>query len=452
MKILIAGGGKVGSTLARQLSAEGHDLTLIDSNARVLESIMDKYDVMAIQGNCAVKDVLLEAGVMEADLLIASTALDELNLLCCMTAHGINKNLHTIARIRNPEYRKQFYDMRDTFALSMTVNPESQAAEEIYRLIQYPGFLKLDTFAKGRVEIVELRITPDTKLAGEKLSNVYSVIKSKILVCAVARDGEVIMPDGNFTLKTDDRVFVTASKQNLEQLLSNLGIITQKVRKVLICGGGKVSYYLADRLEKSGISVKIIESNLKRCEELSEQLTNYTIVNGDASDRTVLESESITNYDAVVSLTGMDEINIMTSLYAHISGVHNVITKMSRVDNSSFLDSLPIGSVVCPKELCCNNIVRYVRAMGNQTGAAVAVHFIADGLAEAVEFIADDTVKNCGVPLKNIKTKPNVLISCIARGGKTEIPDGNSSFDVGDTVVVVTNSDNTVYKLNDIFE
>ena len=452
MKILIAGGGKVGDTLARQLSAEGHDLTLIDSNAKVLEAVMDKYDIMAIQGNCAVKDVLIEAGVMDADLLIAVTATDELNLLCCMTAHGINKNLHTIARIRNPEYRKQFYDMRDTFALSMTVNPESQAAEEIDRLIKYPGFLKLDTFAKGRVEIVEFRVKSDSGLVGTKLSNMYSIVKCKILVCAVLRDGEVIMPDGNFEFRADDRVFVTASKNNLAELLRNIGVITQKVKRVLLCGGGKVSYYLADRLEKAGISVKIIENNVGRCEILSQQLTSSTIVYGDASDRTLLDSEGIANYDAVVSLTGMDEINIMTSLYAHMSGVKNVITKMSRVDNSSFIDSLPIGSVVCPKELCCNNIVRYVRAMENQTGAAVAVHFIADGMAEAVEFIADETTKHCGVPLKDIKTKANVLISCITRGGKTEIPDGNSSFDVGDTVVVVTNSSNTVYKLNDIFE
>lgn len=452
MKILIAGGGKVGDTLARQLSAEGHDLTLIDCNASVLESIMEKYDVMAIQGNCAVKDVLIEAGVEEAELLIAVTATDELNLLCCMTAHGINKNLHTIARIRNPEYRKQFYDMRDTFALSMTVNPESQAAEEIDRLIKYPGFLKLDTFAKGRVEIVELKIAADSKLVGTKLTNMYSTVKSKILVCAVLRDGAVIMPDGNFELQAEDRVFVTASKNNLADLLENLGIISKKVKRVLICGGSKLSYYLAGRLESSGISVKIIEKNAARCEELAQLLNNSTIVLGDVSNRALLDSESIANYDAVVSLTGMDEVNIMTSLYAHISGVRHVITKMSRVDNSSFLSSLPIGSVVCPKELCCNNIVRYVRAMGNQTGAAVAVHFIADGMAEAIEFVADKSVRNCGVPLKDVKIKKNILISCITKGGKTEIPDGNSSFDVGDTVVVVTNSNNSVYKLNDIFE
>ena len=452
MKILIAGGGKVGDTLTRQLSAEGHDLTLIDCNASVLEAAMEKYDVMAIQGNCAVKDVLIEAGVNEAELLIAVTATDELNLLCCMTAHGINKNLHTIARIRNPEYRKQFYDMRDTFALSMTVNPESQAAEEINRLIQYPGFLKLDTFAKGRVEIVEIRISSDSKLVGTKLSNIYSTVKSKILVCAVLREGEVIMPDGNFELKADDRIFVTASKSNLSGLLENLGIISRKVKRVLICGGGKLSYYLAGKLEKSGVSVKIIEKSPARCEELAQNLENTTIVLGDISNRSLLESEGISNYDAVVSLTGMDEVNIINSLYAHIMGVNHVITKMSRVDNSSFLDSLPIGSVICPKELCCNNIVRYVRAMGNQTGAAIAVHFIADGMAEAVEFVADESVKNCGIPLKNLKLKPNILVSCITRGGMTEIPDGNSCFNIGDTVVVVTNSKNSVYKLDDIFE
>ena len=452
MKIIIAGIGKVGDTLTRQLSAEGHDITVIDQRAAVLENVMEKYDVMSVQGNCAVKDVLLESGVMDAELLIAVTATDETNLLCCMTAHAINKNLHTIARIRNPEYRKQFYDMRDTYALSMTVNPEGQAAEEIERLLKYPGFLKLDTFAKGRVEIVEIRVDRESPLNGIQMSNIYSIVKCKILVCVVLRSGKVYMPDGSFTFETDDRIFVTASKDNLSQLLNNLGIITQKVRRVMICGGGKVSYYLADRLEKAGFAVKIIENDLERCETLSRELDNTIIVYGDASNKNVLENEGLSNYDAVVSLTGMDELNIITSLYAHISGVRHVITKMSRVDNSSFLDSLPIGSVICPKELCCNNIVRYVRAMGYQTGAAVAVHFIADGMAEAVEFVADNNTRNRGVPLKDVRIKPNILISCITKGGRTEIPDGNSFFDTGDTVVVVTNSNNSVYRLDDIFE
>lgn len=238
MKIIIAGDGKVGAILTRQLSAEGYDLTLIDANLKVLESTEERYDIMAVQGNCASMEVLEQAGIREADLLIAVTNADEVNLLCCMTAHGMNPDIHTIARIRNPEYTEQIYKMQNLFALSMMINPERQAALEIERLLKYPGFLKRDTFAKGRVEIVELRVEAGHKLCNIALNDLYNIVKCKILVCTVIRNGKAVAPGGNFVLMEGDRIFVTAPANVLTMLLKNLGIITHKVKRVILCGGG----------------------------------------------------------------------------------------------------------------------------------------------------------------------------------------------------------------------
>ncbi len=451
MKIIIAGTGKVGASLARQLTSEGYDITVIDSESGVLDTAGEQYDVMTVVGNCASKSILTAAGVETADLLIAVAGSDEINLLCCLTAYTINPDIHTIARIRNPEYASQIYDMRDKFALSMTINPEKQAAIEIERLLKYPGFLKLETFAKGRVEIVELRVEEDSKLCGLSLSEINSVVKCKILVCSVLRDGNVITPSGNFKLEAGDRIFVTASTHNLTTLLKNLGIITKKVRHVLICGGSRVADHLSQRLVKSGINVTIIEKNTEKCLELASTLPDVGIINGDATSSFTLEAQGIERCDALLALTGMDEQNIIISLYGHTHKVPNIITKLDHIDDSGILDFLPQSSVVCPKDLSCNTIVRYVRAMQNQTGAAVAVHLIADGKAEAIEFRLDKSTPQCGVPLKELKLKKGVLISCITRRGKTEIPDGNSSFVAGDSVVVVTNSC-TIYQFGDIFE
>ena len=452
MNIIIAGDGKVGSTLTRMLSAEGHDVTLIDSNAQVLDSSLERYDVMAVHGNCASMDVLNQAGIQDAGLLIAVTNADEVNLLCCTTAHALNPKLHTIARIRNPQYMEQIYQMRDVFGLSLVINPENQAATEIERLLKYPGFLRRDSFAKGRTEIVELRIRPDSKLCNVSLIDLPNVVKCKVLVCAVLRNGQALVTNsGSFTLREGDRIFVTAPTRNLTTLLKNLGILTRRVRNVMICGGGRVSYYLASMLEKSGISVQLIEQNLARCQELAALLPGCDIIHGDGTDQSLLESEGMTEADALISLTGLDELNMIISLYAQSRGVGQVITKLSRMENRTMMDALSLGSVVCPKELCCNTIARYVRAMDNQSGAAVSVHAIADGQAEAVEFLVDETTKNCGVPLMNIKMRPDVLLASITRGVHVEIPSGNSTFEIGDTIVVVTSGQGTIRQLNDIF-
>lgn len=451
MNIIIAGGGKVGQTLARQLSAEGHDLTLIDRDNQVLEKTVDRYDAMVVSGNCASKEVLLSAGIVDADLLIAATAMDEVNLLCCMTAHGLNNNLHTIARIRTPEYAEQIMTMRDVFPLSMTVNPELQAALEIERLLKFPGFLRRESFANDQTQIVELRIDSNSKLCNLPLSELGTVVKCRVLVCAVLRAGAAVTPTGNFVLKEGDRIFVTAPTANLAILLKSLGIGTKKVRNVLLCGGGRVSYYLAGLLEDDKMSVRILEQDPARCTDLASTLPQTTVILGDCSSQATLDSQGLEDMDAVVTLTGLDETNMVVSLYAGSRGVGQIITKLGRTENSKLADTMALGSTISPKELCCNSIVRYVRAMQNQTGAAVSVHTIADGQVEAVEFLVDETTKNCGNPLKDIKLKPNVLIASISHGADSQVPGGGSVFQPGDTVVVVTSGRGVLHTINDIF-
>ena len=451
MNIIIAGNGKVGSTLTRLLCAEGHDITLIDTNARVLEANQEQYDVMAVNGNCAAMETLLQAGVRDAELLIAATSADEMNLLCCTTAHGLNPKLHTIARIRNPEYTNQIYKMRNIYGLSMLINPERQAANEIERLLKYPGFLRRDVFAKGRTEIVELRIDTKSKLCGVQLMDMSGIVKCRVLVCAVLRGGQAMVPNGTFTFQDGDRVFVTAPTKELTILLKNLGIITRRVRRCLLCGGGRVAIYLANALEKSGISVTVIEKNYERCQQLCAMLPDSTVIHGNVGNTGLLESEGLSQFDAVVTLTGEEELNMIVSLYAGSMGVPQVITKLGHVSNQGILDMLKLGSVVCPKDLVANNIVRYVRAMQNQTGAALSVHAIADGQVEAMEFLVDEETKGCGTPLKNLKTKANVLIASISHGSTTEIPNGDSTFNVGDTLVIVTTGRGSIRQLNDIF-
>lgn len=452
MKIIIAGDGKVGSTLTRELAAEGHDITLIDAKAEVLELSEERYDVMIVQGNCASMATLSQAGVQDAELLIAMTGADEVNLLCCTTAHGMNPKLHTIARIRNPEYTDQIHKMRNLFGLSMVVNPEGQAAIEMMRLIKYPGFLKRDTFAKGRVEIVELRIREDSKLCNASLYDLGNIVKCKILVCAVLRNSKAIIPDGNFTLQAGDRIFVTAAVRELTLFLKNIGIITHKAKRVILCGGGRLSYYLAQLLVKDGIMVEIIEQDYDRCLSLANQLPEVTVVHGDASNEFLLESERVADCDVLVTLTGVDEMNIIISLYGNNCNVPQIITKLGRLNNNSILDTLSIGSIISPKELCCNSILRYVRAVKNQIGAAQSIHMIADGQAEAIEFIVDENTLHQGKPLKELKIKKNIRIVSITKGAKYELPNGDSYFSKGNIVIIVTRRDEVIYQLNDIFE
>ena len=451
MNIIIAGNGKVGKTLARRLSEEGYNLTLIDSDPQVLSEICEECDVLGVQGNCASMPVLQQAGVADADLLIAATNQDEVNLLCCTTAHGLNSKLHTIARIRNPEYSQQIYAMRDVFALSLSVNPENQAAREIENLLRLPGFLQRDTFAKGRTAIVELRVDKDSKLRNALLNNLNTIVKCRVLVCAVLRDGEAITPGGNFVLREGDRIFVTAPTVNLSTLLKNLNIVTRKVRKVLLCGGGRVSLYLAELLCKDGIDVSIMEDDYDRCVQLATALPEATVIHADATDKSALEEQGLAGCDALVSLTGVDELNMIISLYANTRGVPHVITKLGHMENRTISNSLSLGSVISPRELCCDTIIRYVRAMSNHSGTAESVHTIADGQVEAVEFRVDQHTQYQSVPLKDIRLREGVLLVSITHGSTTEIPGGNSIFLEGDTIVAVTSRRGSLRQINDIF-
>jgi trk system potassium uptake protein TrkA len=451
MNIIIAGSGKVGRSLAWQLSAEGHDLTLIDMNPEILEDMGSSLDVMCVQGNCAALPTLQQAGIMDADLLIAATNSDELNLLCCTTAHGINPKIHTIGRIRNPEYTQQIYSLKDVFALSLSVNPDRQAANEIERLLRLPGFLHRDTFANGRTNIVELRVSADSKLRDQPLMGLNTIVKCRVLVCAVIRDGQAMIPSGHFVLREGDRIFITAPTANLSTLLRNLGLVAKRARKVILCGGGRVSYYLSQQLCKVGVSVTLIEKDLNRCRELAALLPDVSVIHGDATDQALLESQGIDDCDALVTLTGIDELNMIISLYGTGKNVPQVITKLGRAANRSIAEHLSLGSIVYPRELCSNQIVRYVRAMQNQSGAAASIHFIADGQVEAIEFTVDDTTENCGNPLKELKLRPNVLLVSITSGAVTTIPNGDSSFRKGDTIVVVTSGRGKLRQINDIF-
>ena len=451
MKIIIAGIGKVGKVLVRQLTAEGHDLTVIDQNSQVLEELVVRYDAIGVQGNCASKEVLQQADVQNADLVITATNADEVNLLCCLTAHGMNPKIHTIARIRTPEYIDQIMTMRETFPLSLTVNPEKQAAMEIERLLKFPGFLRREFFAKGRSQIVELRIDSNSKLRNVALMDMSGVVKCRVLVCAVLRDGQAVAPSGNFVLQEGDRIFVTAPTSDLAVLLKNLNIVTRRVRRVLLCGGGRVSYYLAELLEKDGISVQVLERDRERCLTLAEALPGTEIIHGDCSNQAVLDDQGIDRCDAVVALTGLDETNIIVSLYAGSRGVPQSITKLSREESISIANAMALGSIISPKELSSNSIVRYVRAMQNQSGAAVSVHAIADGQAEAVEFVVDDQTPNCNVTLKDMQLKPDVLIASITHGAASSVPNGQSKFQPGDRLVVVTSRRGSLQQLSDIF-
>lgn len=451
MNIIIAGSGKVGTTLARRLSEEGYDLTLIDTDSKVLADVCDEYDVIGVRGNCASMQVLQQAGISDADLLIAATSQDEVNLLCCTTAHGINPDLHTIGRIRNPDYTQQIYAMRDVFALSLAVNPEKQAANEIESLLRFPGFLHRDTFAKGRTAIVELRVEKDSPLRNVTLNALNSIVKCKVLVCAVLRNGNAVTPGGTFTLKEGDRIFVTAPSSSLSVLLKNLGIITRRARKVIVCGGSRIGYYLVQQLCNDGVSVCLIEQDRQRCEVLAAALPEATIIHGDATDKSLLEDYGLSTCDALISLTGTDEMNMIISLYANTRGVPQVITKLGHTENRSISHNLSLGSVISPRDLCCDTIVRYVRAMSNLTGTAESVHTIADGQVEAVEFRVDEHTLHHGTPLKNIRLKPDVLLVSITHGAQTEIPGGNSIFLEGDTIVAVTSRRGSLRQVNDIF-
>ena len=439
MKIVIIGDGKVGHKLTAQLSEENYDVVLIDQNEGKLKEAVNDLDIFCITGNGADAAVQNQADVPHADLVIACASTDELNMLSCLLARRLGAR-HTIARVRNPVYYRQIDLLKEDLHLSMAVNPELTAANEISRVLLFPETSKVETFMKGRVELVEFNIRENSPLVGLSLAEVYRKFQIKILVCAVKRETEVYIPDGDFVLQQGDKMHIAAAHQDLESFFKSLGHKNAKVKKVLICGGGHVCFYLAGQLLQAGMQVKIIERDQRRCEELCELLPKATVINGDAADHDLLIEEGIGEADAVVSLTGMDEENIIMALFAKTQGVGKIIAKVNEDSRAQMVEGLGIDSIVSAKSATADAIMSYVRARNNSASSAnvETMYQLLGGRVEALEFIIKSECRFTNVPLKNLKTRQNNLIACIGRNRRIIIPNGEDHLEVGDSVIVVT--------------
>ncbi len=446
MKIIIVGCGKLGTTLAEQLRDEGHELVIVDTNPAKIQQLSESIDVMGVTGNGSSIQVLSEAGVEEADILIAVTRSDELNLLCCLIAKKVS-NCHTIARVRNPIYNKEVHFIQKMMGISMIINPEFAAATEMSRLLRFPSAIKLDTFSKGRVELLKFKLLPEFNLGGMSIAQIMEKLRCDILVCGVEREEKVYIPSGNFILKDQDRISIIASPENSAKFFSKIGIPTQQVKSVLIVGGGTLGYYLSSLLLRMKIKVTIVEIDENRCEELSELLPEATIVCGDGTDKKLLMEEGLSNAEAFVTLTSLDEENILLSLFAKKISSAKLITKVNRIAFDDIVEGLDLGSIIYPRYITADYILRYVRAMGNSLGSNVeTLYHILDGQAEALEFSVKETPQVTGVPLSRLELKDNLLIACINRNRQILIPRGQDALQPGDTVIVVT----TAKGLNDL--
>lgn len=438
MKIVIIGDGKVGYKLAKQLSSEKYDIILIDNNEEKLRKSIERMDVFCVAGEGGSVEVQQRADVPHADLVIACTSTDECNMLSCLIARRLGAR-HTIARVRNPIYYKQIDFLKKDLHLSMVVNPELIVAGDITRLLLFPDASKVETFVKGRVELVEFPIHCG-KLEGLSLSELYARFQVQVLVCAVESGETVLIPDGDYILKAGDKLHIAASHQNMEQFFKKIALRKEKIKNAMICGGGRVAYYLASQLCNLGMNVKIIERNRERCEELCELRPKATIINGDATEHDLLIEEGIEKTDAFIALTGMDEENIIMSLFASKQSVSKVIVKINEDRRAMMIDELGLDSIVSAKTATADAILGYVRARRNsQCSANVETMYqLLDGRVEALEFIIKSENAYTGVPLKDLNLKVNNIIACIARGRKIIIPNGDDSIQVGDSVVIIT--------------
>ena len=441
MNIVIIGDGKVGHRLARQLSDERYNVAMIDPCERKLKETINELDVSCFVGDGASAEVQRQADVPNADLVIACTSTDELNMICCLLAKRLGAK-QTIARVRNPLYYQQIDLFKEDLKLSMAVNPELALAGEISRVLIFPSAAKVETFAKGRVELVEVGLGESSPLNGVALKDLYQKYQVKMLICAVQRGEEVYIPDGNFVLQKGDKINIAASHKDIEQFFKVAGAMRSKVKNVLICGGGRVAYYLAKQLEPLGMQVKIIEQSEARCLELCELLPKATIIYGNATDHELLEEEGIMHADAFVSLTGIDEENIIMSMYAKTKQVSKVVTKVNGEALQNLVDQLGIESVVSAKNVTANVISGYVRAMNNSMGSAnvETVYQLINGKVEALEFQIRERTQYTGIPLKDLSIKENHLVACIVRKRQIIIPGGNDTMEVGDSVIVVSMS------------
>lgn len=450
MKIVIIGDGKVGHKLAVQLSEEDYDITLIDQNEGKLKDALTKMDIFCITGNGVDVEVQHQADVEHADLVIACASTDEMNMLSCILARRLGAR-HTIARVRNPIYYRQIGLLKEDLHLSMAVNPELATANEISRVLMFPEASKVETFMKGRVELVEYPLCEGNPLVGLSLAQIYKKFQIKILVCAVKRGTEVFIPDGNFVLQAKDRLHVAAAHQNLKSFFKSLKIKNTRIKNVLICGGGHISFYLAGQLLQVGMQVKIIEQKKDRCEELCELLPKATIIHGDAASQDLLIEEGINHADAFVALTGMDEENIIMGLFAKNQGVPKIIAKVNEDSRAQMVEGLGIDSVISAKSVTADAIMGYVRARKNSYSSAnvETMYRLVNGQIEALEFIIKKESEYTNIPLKNLPTKENHLIACIGRKRKVIVPGGDDHLEVGDSVIVVTKN-HAISNFNDI--
>ncbi len=438
MNIIIVGCGKVGYTLTKELSNEKHDITVIDTNEEKVEQAISTLDVQGIVGNGTTFNTLLEAGIKNSDLLVAVTGQDEVNLLCCIMAKK-SGNCNTIARVRNPEYVTELNYLRDGLGLSMIINPELTCALGISHLIEIPSALDFTTFAKGRANLIKLSVPQGSVIHNMSVIDFANKIHKKTLICAIEREHEVIIPDGDTILCENDKMYVIIPPSELHSLLSKIGIKSKPIRNVLIAGGSKVSYYLARRLEESHIRVKIIEKDFKRCEQLSELLPHSLIIHGDATNRQVLLEEGLEHMDAFISLTNMDEENLILSLFANKVGKSKIITKIDKVSFEEVIEDLPLGSIACPKNITAKSIIQYVRGIQNSFGSNIeTLYRIIDEKVEAIEFKINQTSEVTGKALMDLNLKKNLLVCAIFRNGRIITPSGKDTIENGDAVLIVT--------------
>jgi len=439
LKIIIVGCGKVGRTLVDRLSKEGHDIVIIDQDQDRIDNLTNLYDIMGIQGNGASYNTQLEAGITEADLIIAVTDSDELNLLCCTIAKQVG-DCESIARVRNPDYSKELSYLQEKLGLVMIINPELEAAREISSILSLPSTLEVSSFAHGQAELVEFKIEEGNVLDGLAVKDLGSNLSSKVLVTAVKRGNDVFIPTGDYLLEAGDIVSVVGARRFARTFLNEIGFKTRQVKNCLIVGGGKASYYLAKLLTQAKINVSIIERNKERCEELSIALPKATIINGDGGDESLLREEGIEYVESFVPLTGIDEENILLTLYANQVSNAKVITKVNRINFDNVLSQLNLGSVVYPRHITAESIIAYVRAKSASGDGddILTLYHLFDQKVEAIEFNITEKSKATGVPFSVLHFKDNVLIAFINRNGKIIIPSGADTIEVGDTVMVVT--------------
>ena len=450
MYIIIVGLGKLGSTLTKQLSTEGHDIVVVDPDNSVVSSTVDAYDVMGICGNDATYEVLKEAGAAKAKLIIAATGSDELNILCCLFAKHMGTE-NTIARVRNPDYAGQSQFLRNDLGISMTVNPEYETANEISRIIRFPSAANLDSFAGGRVEIARVRIHSDNPLCDMPIHEIRKKTKAKVIICAVQRNDSVFIPSGDFVLHCDDVISITGTRAELSSFMKQTGVYKQKIKNVMIVGGGRIAYYLAKLLSDTGRNIKLIELKDERCRHMSDMLDDVTVIHGDGTDQDILEEQCIDGQDALIALTGIDEENIIVSMYAESKGVNKVITKVNR-HSYSILNDIGLETVVSPQIVAGNLVTRYVRALHNSAGNSQiqTLYKLVGGKVEAAEFIVPEDAGYLNIPFKELELMPNLLIGCIIRNGKIIFPGGDDVMKANDSVIVVT-AGRIIEDLHDIF-